>query len=391
MVANYASMMYHNGSNILGYGVLRLLQYNEQLMSGWESTMKDDIGYWRRFVHDFYTEKGTFRYNIDYKDSPNQEPKLFELSYAALPRFLYLSYCGKLKKMSFLLGNTKEFAIPNNGYFVESSRASILYQYQGGVQVIVSGHLRAHFFRAPLLKLDSLEFSAVGHSEYLLRELMTNASLALSQSRPPQNQIQHDGVKSEDPSSESVNINSSSSLLPDSPVNEYGLEPHIMRFMEITETISGMRDLIAFTLAQRSGPTSALHKFATALQQQHQMQKSTSSNIPYANPAPSGFNGSPRNGDVASLASNYRYAKQPPTMPANAISQANRLLDQNNIPNMDPSILPQSMPIASVPPYSLQGIKRQGTHSPMVEGENPNNNPNFYSSDMLNAQKRTKV
>ncbi|WBW72561.1 LIM domain binding protein, transcription coregulator [Schizosaccharomyces osmophilus] len=405
MGTNYASMMFNSGSNILGYGVLRLLQYNEQLSCGWENTMKEDIGYWRRFVHNFFTEKGTFRFNFEPNAQRTRESKEFELSYAALPRFFYLNYMGNMRRMSIVLGDTKEFAIPNNGYFVESSNASLVYQFANGIQVIIYGCLRAHFHRAPLLKLDSLEFSATNHSEYLLRELVENASLAqqYQQERRPEQEntsIFPSQGNEQAPFYPPYNFGASAQL-PSTPVNEYGIEPRIMRFLEISETISGMRDLIAFTLAQRSGPASALQKFATALQQQQQMQKSSAAKVAFpSNPsvnnqvpnnaeapfpmAPSAAaTGGPPEYRVPNYPSNYNYHQSQRAMSTN--------FDSSQFANHYPHPNPQSPAPLMNPAYTQPSQKRSATMSPLGEREKQDVDPSFYPNGSLGPQKRAKA
>ncbi|EPX74176.1 adhesion defective protein [Schizosaccharomyces octosporus yFS286] len=409
MGTNYASMMYNSGSNILGYGVLRLLQYNEQLSCGWENTMKEDIGYWRRFVHNFFTEKGTFRFNFEPNAQRTRESMQFELSYAALPRFFYLNYMGDMRRMSIVMGDTKEFAIPNNGYFVESSHASLVYQFANGIQVIVYGCLRAHFHRAPLLKLDSLEFSATNYSEYLLRELVNSASLAQQyqhEHRPGQENTS--GFPSQGseqaPPYPPYNLGNSAQLA-STPVNEYGIEPRIMRFLEISETISGMRDLIAFTLAQRSGPASALQKFATALKQQQQMQKSSTAKIAIPN-NPSLNNQAPPNNAEASIPlvpsvaqtaaggpppeyrvpnypSHYNYNQSRPPMNAD--------FDPSQFGNHYPYPNPQPAAPSMNPAYTLSSQKRSATMSPLREPGKQDVDPSFFHNGSFGPQKRAKV
>ncbi|EPY49298.1 adhesion defective protein [Schizosaccharomyces cryophilus OY26] len=409
MVTNYASMMYNSGSNILGYGVLRLLQYNEQLSCGWENTMKEDIGYWRRFVHNFFTEKGTFRFNFETNQQRTREPKQFELSYAALPRYFYLNYMGNMRRMSIVLGDTKEFAIPNNGYFVESSHASLVYQFASGIQVVLYGCLRAHFYRAPLLKLDSLEFSATNYSEYLLRELINSASLAQQYQREhPPNRENTSSFPSQgnEPASFYPPYNfAANSQLPSTPVNEYGIEPRIMRFLEISETISGMRDLIAFTLAQRSGPASALQKFSTALQQQQQMQKSTAAKVSFINNPSSNHQYSnvtenslpiPPSAATTTAAATGPPEYRVPNYPAHYnYHQYQRPmstdLDPSQFTNHFPHPNSQSPAPLMNPTYSVPPQKRSATLSPLGEAGKQDVNQSFYPNESLGPQKRAKV
>ncbi|EEB07174.1 adhesion defective protein [Schizosaccharomyces japonicus yFS275] len=245
----YMGAMYTNSSGALGYGVMRLMQFNERLNAF--DGIPRDIAYWKKFVHDFFTEQGVFRYTAIVDNQQGQKStKSFDVSVAALPRFFYLAHTETLKSMYFILGRTQEFLTATNGYFVEASQAQYVCEYASGVQVVTKGCIRAVLSRAQSLKLDLFEFTFNSYSEYLMRDLVlsaANAARTASQSRP-------------------VNIED---FFPKTTVNEIGLEPRVMRYMEITETISSMRDLIAFSVAQRSSPMHAINKFAKLVQQQH--------------------------------------------------------------------------------------------------------------------------
>lgn len=91
-------------------------------------------------------------------------------------------------------------------------------------KVVLNGRLRVHFSPTPLtgtLKIDLLDFSSRGYTEYIPR----NALHGLSK---------HDSLKKDNKNISSKLDAILREILPESLVNDFGICPRVMRCLEVT-------------------------------------------------------------------------------------------------------------------------------------------------------------
>lgn len=190
-----------------GAGVLRLLQYSEALGHGPD---RNEIGYWRSFVDEFFVPTGVFRLVL--WNPSSREQKAFEVPTCVLPRYLHTSYVSGLRSSQLTLDNPREyntgwppvnplpppptshkflnsFPTPNVTHQIDASKAMFVSSFDNGWQVQMVGLMRAAFvpYARPIttpapdgssspttrldlqLRLESLDFTVHAHTGYIPR------------------------------------------------------------------------------------------------------------------------------------------------------------------------------------------------------------------------------
>ncbi|KAJ3279076.1 hypothetical protein HK104_001794 [Borealophlyctis nickersoniae] len=155
------------------FGIKRLLEYGELLSPPPEQSK--DIKHWRMFVKEFFADHGTMKYalwNCQSQWNPHhKEPhRTFDLNTALLPRFYQVNFQSGVSQIQLLMSNPREVVV-QNGLLVECTKASIIYHYENGLQVVCNGLLRVHF--APNAKIELFEFHTKRHTQYIPRDSIT--------------------------------------------------------------------------------------------------------------------------------------------------------------------------------------------------------------------------
>ncbi|KAJ3036560.1 hypothetical protein HK097_003808 [Rhizophlyctis rosea] len=267
----------------------RLLEFGEHLCPPHPESGKD-IEHWRRFVREFFAETGmmkyalwnshsqwTFAMNPQYKDTH----KVFELNTALLPRFYQVNFQSGVTQIQLIMTNPRELVV-NNALAVECSRASLLYQYENGLQVLCHGHLRVQF--TSNIKIELFEFRTKRHTELLPRDVMMKVEVGT----PPANNANSDDVKSESGKdgngvggggggggpggARRTPVKGLPPDLAEPSVNEFGITVWTMRCLEIAEVVCHMRDLIDYSLGKEKGPIESLKMYSAAVRGRVEMR-----------------------------------------------------------------------------------------------------------------------
>ena len=174
----------------------------------------------------------------------------------------------------------------------------MLHWFKNGSQVVSSGTLLVQFTPAPSLKIESFEFLTNNHVEYLPRGLLASVSSPNSPYTTPQDLSTSSSTTSPTFTSRSHPANASARValapirLPESPVNDFGITLRTMRCLEVAESVSHMRELIEYSIAQNQGPIDALESFVRSFEEQlqagRQQQAAASAAAAAANAAVSG-------------------------------------------------------------------------------------------------------
>ena len=214
----------------VGSAIMRLIQFFEGVSNN-RNEIGLEISVWKNLVGDYFSENGVLKFAI----SDGKESKQFEVPSAAISR-LYLSFFeAGVKSIQLCLENPREYTTLTNGYFVDCSRAFIIFTYKDGSVVTANSPLRVLFNQA--LQIEWMEQAIQNHVEYLSRSVLMT-------------------VKAE---GESVK-------LPSTELTGFGVNKSIVRFLEISGTIAHMRDLMTFSSNPGTGgPIKALEALAKAL------------------------------------------------------------------------------------------------------------------------------
>lgn len=251
-----------------------------------------------------------------------------EIPIHVIPRWFHTVYTSGVRSMSLYFENPREFMAghefppipriykmdlsipsPRVTHFVECKRAMLVFRFETGWQVQMTGLLRAAFVPQirpaaqgsdtaatssgrgvpPLqaqLRLESFDYIVNHHASFIARQALTTTpheetipmSLVRrivqggsteseeSKKRSTKAEGADDGNKDasrtgtdngEDAEPSNYKMTFDKVVQPECPVNEYGITLQVMRCLEITESVCQLRDLMDFTLRSASGASDA--------------------------------------------------------------------------------------------------------------------------------------
>lgn len=86
----------------------------------------------------FFAENGVFRYTLPNTDENEQSEKSYDITFHALPRFFHTQFDSGVKNMQLIMDKTTELQPSNGRHVIETSKASMVYWFEGGSHVSVS-------------------------------------------------------------------------------------------------------------------------------------------------------------------------------------------------------------------------------------------------------------
>lgn len=101
---------------------------------------KDDLEYWARFVHQFFSPTGVLRHTVWVEDDAPSN-KQYEITFPALPRYYHTHFESGIRSMQMIMEKAREMEWPNNGHYVESPKTSFVQWFDTGAQVSISCNL----------------------------------------------------------------------------------------------------------------------------------------------------------------------------------------------------------------------------------------------------------
>lgn len=232
-----------------GTAVIRLLHYVELVASS--GPQIHDIGFWRRLVAEFFHETCLFKFSVD----SGKEVKSADIPYSIIARFFYAFIQSGVSKIQFCLENIREYPAgpaaqagqPGPGHFIDCSRCYVNYWYSDGTLVTSRCPLRV--LMNSNFKIEWMELQCAQHDIYSVRHSNTGSGIW--------NHLDSRRF-SKEPGSKP----------PTAPVDitPFGVTASMMRFIEMAETISHMRDLMQYSLnLQLGGPINSLKSLVKAL------------------------------------------------------------------------------------------------------------------------------
>jgi hypothetical protein len=221
--------MSHSMTNVpvsVGQLVLRFSQINE-CFSLCSTNLSRSVDFWQDFVKLFFHETALFKYSVRISNNHCCSARLrtFEVGTEALPRVFQSIYLSEVKQVNFLMENPREYTISNK-YLLFSSKTKLLMHYDNTTFVQIYGTLRVTFCHQ--LKILLWEFESRKFEEML-----------------PKEKFEHSRDK----------------IFSTIVVNEFGLPPLFMRYLEIAELIHYMKDLFDFSSAKKLSPFESLQRY----------------------------------------------------------------------------------------------------------------------------------
>jgi hypothetical protein len=133
--------------------------------------------YWKSIVDQFFSPDGMFRHTFHVQGLANndqQEEKVYEISYSALPRYLHAFRASGVESLEFCLSpDTYDRILPNGHLHIEHAQARMIQQFEVS-RVEAIGQFKATF--NPDQKLVLLEFISGQHEEMIPRSMVIDAA-----------------------------------------------------------------------------------------------------------------------------------------------------------------------------------------------------------------------
>ncbi|KAL2753759.1 hypothetical protein ACRALDRAFT_2029519 [Sodiomyces alcalophilus JCM 7366] len=272
-----------------GNCLLKLMQFSECLSDFPGSKGKDDLSYWNTFVAQFFSPRGVFRHSVHITDVEDQTDKQYEITYPALARYFHTHFDSGVKNMQLIMEKgTTDRTLPPNGQWIENTRSSWIYWFEGGSHLVATGTVRAHFDNDQ--KIELFEFITSGHEEYISRRAVIEAA------KPAHNWVKEwHRVNSQDPKGspemskkgKARPMKSPQNAPPDALVDlpesavkkSMGITEAVFQFLEIVEVMGQMNPLFGFYHSHPGlGPYAALEQYVNQINSQHQAMNAQAMN-----------------------------------------------------------------------------------------------------------------
>ncbi|KAK9261782.1 LIM-domain binding protein-domain-containing protein [Lipomyces tetrasporus] len=227
--------------------LMRLLNFCETLSAGTEQ--QRNLDYWRKFVTEFYTDLGGLKYTV--VNAVDKVPKHYDVPNAALPRYYNTLFQDGVRRVQIVPENPREIVMGQDMHVIECGRASMIYWFSNGNHVISHGSLRV--FMNATMRIDSLEFQSHDHNEFVSRAMAVAAVSAAAA-----------------PGGMSPSSNAATTAVSRSQINGYGITDALTRFLQITQVMAQMRELVPYYLSPNnsSGPLQSFNSFVNLINAQ---------------------------------------------------------------------------------------------------------------------------
>ncbi|KAI8643527.1 LIM-domain binding protein-domain-containing protein [Parasitella parasitica] len=221
-------------SQTSGQAVLRLLQFAEQLSPGQEEAV--DRLFWDNFVQSFFTMQGTLKLGLT--NVVDNEQKNHEVNQALLARFFHTQYLCGVVSIQMTLDKTMEYILPGGIMYVQCPRASFINRYKNGTLVISTGPLWVQFVMTANgeWKIGHMDFSCQGHEEYVTRTTIKTEPVPSSKKKIPPHQ----------------------SVIPESPINNWGLPPRVYHILQIADIALRTSEVVFHSIVSGSSARESL-------------------------------------------------------------------------------------------------------------------------------------
>lgn len=266
-----------------GAGIARMHQLIDAFGRNPESA---NITYWQAMGKEFFLPDAIMRLVL--RNPLTGERKAFDIPSPIIPRFLHTNYISGVENVSLHLERTREhngghgypppprdlnlnLSIPsaNVTHFVESQRATFLLRYESGWQVHMEGILRAAFVprytaftllgTQSCLVLESLDF-VVNHQKTFIdqdmlrtevhremipqdvvRSILMSKGVAISDEADSKDEVPRASTEQNDSTNSAssgtkltgFNMQVKKTVVPECPLNEYGITLRAMRCLEV--------------------------------------------------------------------------------------------------------------------------------------------------------------
>ncbi|CAL9147373.1 probable transcriptional regulator SLK2 isoform X1 [Musa acuminata AAA Group] len=375
-------------------GSRRLMQY---LFHQRHRPAANSILYWRKFVTEYFAPLAKKRWCLSlYENIGNhalgvfpqsakdawqcelcglKSGKGFEATFEVLPRLFQIKFDRGLIDDNLFLGIPRECHLPSGIIVLEYEKVVHESVYEH-LRVAREGKLRVTF--TPELKILCWDFCARRHEEFLPRRVLaTQVNQLLQVAQKYQTTVNENGsagVFHQDLQAScnmfiAAGCQLAKSMEPQS-LNELGFSKRYVRYLQISEVVNSMKDLIDFSQEHRIGPIDSLKNYtsqATAKLQRQTLQDSgqlmvgahslpsDQSMLNKVMGIQSGLNNHMNNNLVARRVLN---SNQPSVM---ALNNYHNLLRSS--PNSNQSMLPQEQLGLIGGPKQVQPMQFQGSAS----------------------------
>ncbi|KAL8726615.1 MAG: hypothetical protein Q9181_005976 [Wetmoreana brouardii] len=266
------TMMQPRMQTMKGASVLKLIQFGDQLGSFSTRKQPNDLNFWQIFVERFFSHTGVIRQQLYY--STDQSTKQYEISPTpSLARYYWTQFNSGVQNIQMILERFRELDLPNGGHSITSEKTSFIYWLANGHQLVTSGGLRVQFDQ--LGKIDKLEILTTSHEEFVPRAQLLRTATESPEMKHSPNQTKASGKKASQQrqkAAQATHEQGPVAAIPRTTINDQGVTPSVMQFLEVAEAMSLMQPLFKFSQSQPGlSAREALHQYTANFQNQNEL------------------------------------------------------------------------------------------------------------------------
>ncbi|KAK5086406.1 hypothetical protein LTS08_004285 [Lithohypha guttulata] len=231
-----------------GQCILQLLSYYDSLAC---PQRPYDLDYWQEVMAKYYSPLGSVRQQL--YNAKTHSDKSFQLRYPSLARFYHSHFRHGIKKIFMQSFEHSQGALPNGGFHVWSKKLYVTYEYDDGVRIMTHGELNVNFDE--MQKIEHLHVAVKGWTEFVPRAMLEPQSPEQSRQSP---KLSKKNLPKAQPRP----------MLRRSPVNEWGVPPNMLQFLEIAEVMTTMEPLMEYYCTHAvGGPREAFNRLSAERQE----------------------------------------------------------------------------------------------------------------------------
>ncbi|RKP34351.1 LIM-domain binding protein, partial [Dimargaris cristalligena] len=194
---------------------------------------------WLQLINQFFAPDAIIHFQLTCEENENVKTRSFELNPHTLAHYFYFNRKSGIIKQCYSMENPTEHMLGPLGRLLECDTTTVLDVHKNGTKVHHEAGLSIYFNTQNLI--DLWEFRTHTHIELLPRVFVDTL----------RNSSHHNTMGSKKLGSgkggdNHPKLNSSMTLIPESPVTGYGVPEQTIRTLEISETLNHMKDIMAY-------------------------------------------------------------------------------------------------------------------------------------------------
>jgi LIM-domain binding protein len=205
---------------MVGHSILQLVMFQDSLAN---PERPYDLSYWEEIIRKYFATYGSLKQQ--YFNSKTQSDKSFQLHFPSLARFYHAHFGSGIRQILLQSYDHLQNRIPDSGWCVTSSTASLTYVFNNDIRVTTQGALSVFFDASN--KMVRFDLSTNGWQEYIPRSILLNPPSPDQKQSPKMNKNLKKVQQQAKQSNPGTNV-------PSAGVSEWGVPGRLIQFLEVS-------------------------------------------------------------------------------------------------------------------------------------------------------------